>query len=31
MKAWENLSEKDYTDLKRILNTIYSNLDKNTL
>lgn len=31
MKAWENLSEKDYSDLKRILNTIYTNLDRNTL
>ena len=31
MKAWENLSKKDYTDLKRILNTIYTNLDTNTL
>ncbi len=30
MKAWENLSEKDYTDFKRILNTIYTNLDTNT-
>ena len=26
-KAWENLSENDYQDLKRILNTIYSNLN----
>jgi DNA-binding MarR family transcriptional regulator len=25
-KAWENLSEKDYEDLKRILNTIYQTL-----
>ena len=25
-KAWENLSEKDYKDLKRILNTIYQSL-----
>lgn len=25
-KAWENLSEKDYQDLKRILNTIYQSL-----
>ncbi len=25
-KAWENLSEKDYADLKRILNTIYQSL-----
>lgn len=31
MKAWKNLSEKDYTDLKRILNTIYTNLETNTL
>ncbi|MFM6954399.1 MAG: MarR family winged helix-turn-helix transcriptional regulator [Sphingobacteriaceae bacterium] len=30
MKAWENLSEKDYSDFKRILNTIYTNLDTNT-
>lgn len=27
MKAWENLTEKDYKDLKRILDTIYQNLD----
>lgn len=27
MKAWENLSEDDYETLKRILNTIYNNLD----
>jgi hypothetical protein len=27
MKAWENLSEDDYLNLKRILNTIYTNLD----
>lgn len=27
MKAWENLSEEDYQNLKRILNTIYTNLD----
>jgi DNA-binding MarR family transcriptional regulator len=27
MKAWENLSEEDYLNLKRILNTIYTNLD----
>ncbi|MBD3748483.1 MAG: MarR family transcriptional regulator [Sphingobacteriales bacterium] len=26
MKAWENLSGKDYEDLKRILNTIYQSL-----
>ena len=25
-KAWENLTEEDYESLKRILNTIYSNL-----
>jgi len=25
-KAWENLSEQDYEDLKRILNTIYQTL-----
>ncbi|MBK0382938.1 MarR family transcriptional regulator [Pedobacter sp. SD-b] len=25
-KAWENLSEDDYNDLKRILNTIYQSL-----
>lgn len=25
-KAWENLSEKDYKDLKRILNNIYQSL-----
>jgi DNA-binding MarR family transcriptional regulator len=27
MKAWENLTEEDYTHLKRILDTIYKNLD----
>lgn len=27
MKAWENLTEEDYINLKRILNTIYNNLD----
>lgn len=27
MKAWENLNEGDYKDLKRILETIYTNLD----
>ena len=27
MKAWENLTEEDYKNLKRILDTIYSNLD----
>ncbi len=26
MKAWENLSEEDYENLKRILNSIYNNL-----
>jgi DNA-binding MarR family transcriptional regulator len=26
MKAWENLSADDYENMKRILNTIYSNL-----
>lgn len=26
MKAWENLTEKDYEDLQRILNTIYKSL-----
>jgi DNA-binding MarR family transcriptional regulator len=26
MKAWENLSEEDYDNLKRILNSIYDNL-----
>ena len=26
MKAWENLSEDDYENLKRILNSIYNNL-----
>lgn len=26
MKAWENLNEQDYKDLKRILNTIYNSL-----
>ncbi len=28
MKAWENLTEEDYINLKRILDTIYNNLDK---
>ena len=28
MKAWENLSEEDFAHFTRILNTIYSNLDK---
>jgi DNA-binding MarR family transcriptional regulator len=27
MKAWENLTEDDYENLKRILNTIYNNLN----
>ena len=27
MKAWENLGEKDYDDLKRILDTIYQTLE----
>jgi len=27
MKAWENLTEEDYNNLKRILTTIYTNLD----
>lgn len=27
MKAWENLGETDFEDLKRILNTIYNNLE----
>ncbi len=27
MKAWENLTEDDYINLKRILDTIYNNLD----
>jgi hypothetical protein len=27
MKAWENLTEEDYKDLKRILETIYNNLN----
>jgi len=26
MKAWENLTEKEYEDLQRILNTIYKSL-----
>ncbi len=28
MKAWENLTEEDYMNLKRILDTIYNNLDQ---
>lgn len=27
MKAWENLEENDFHNLKRILNTIYNNLE----
>lgn len=27
MEAWKNLDEKDFEDLKRILNTIYQNLE----
>lgn len=27
MEAWKNLNEKDFNDLKRILNTIYNNLE----
>ncbi len=27
MKAWENLEENDFHDLKRILDTIYNNLE----
>ncbi|MBD3630342.1 MULTISPECIES: MarR family winged helix-turn-helix transcriptional regulator [Cyclobacterium] len=27
-KAWENLNEKDFHEFKRILNTIYSNLEE---
>jgi len=27
MKAWENLTPEDYDNLKRILDTIYNNLD----
>lgn len=27
MKAWEKLDESDFEDLKRILNTIYNNLE----
>jgi DNA-binding MarR family transcriptional regulator len=26
-KAWENLSDQDFEEFKRILNTIYHNLD----
>jgi DNA-binding MarR family transcriptional regulator len=29
-KAWENLTEKDFLEFKRILNTIYHNLDDQT-
>ncbi len=28
MKAWENLTDEDFTHFVRILNTIYENLDK---
>ncbi|MFM7628257.1 MAG: MarR family winged helix-turn-helix transcriptional regulator [Algoriphagus sp.] len=28
-KAWENLTESDFHEFKRILNTIYQNLDTN--
>lgn len=28
MKAWQNLKEDDYINLKRILDTIYQNLDE---
>lgn len=28
MKAWQNLTEDDYINLKRILDTIYKNLDE---
>jgi len=27
-KAWENLTERDFLEFKRILNTIYQNLDE---
>jgi DNA-binding MarR family transcriptional regulator len=27
IKAWENLSDKDYNDLVRIMDTIYANVD----
>lgn len=27
MEAWKNLNEQDFDDLKRILNTIYTNLE----
>lgn len=30
-KAWENLNEKDFEEFKRILNTIYQNLDGQTI
>lgn len=30
-KAWENLTETDFEEFKRILNTIYQNLDGQTL
>jgi DNA-binding MarR family transcriptional regulator len=28
MRAWQNLTEEDYKNLKRILDTIYTNLDE---
>ncbi|WP_194778225.1 MarR family winged helix-turn-helix transcriptional regulator [Pararhodonellum marinum] len=28
-KAWENLNSKDFEEFKRILNTIYANLEQN--
>lgn len=31
MRAWENLTVEDYTNLKRILDTIYNNLDEESL
>lgn len=30
-KAWENLTETDFEEFKRILNTIYQNLDGQTI
>lgn len=30
-KAWENLNETDFEEFKRILNTIYQNLDGQTI
>jgi len=29
-KAWENLTEVDFLEFKRVLNTIYQNLDDQT-